>query len=110
MSEAGKPGERVFFDSVAYGHRLQSRLQERLIDGKSHLEFTIADAGRKRRTVRGPTDLPAGRNHHIAATWNFPKAHLQLFVNGKLIAAEGPHDGPWPSSLTRASSWSVSGR
>jgi len=96
---ADRSGERVFFDSVAYGHRLQSRLQTRRIDGKTHLEFTIADAGGKLRTVRGPADLHAGRNHHLAATWSFPKAHLQLFVDGKLVAAEGPHDQPWPSSL-----------
>jgi len=92
-------GERVFFDSVAYGHRLQSRLRRLLVDGKSHLEFTIADAGRKLRTVRGPVRLQAGRGHHVAATWDFPKAHLQLFVDGKLIATEGPYDRPWPSSL-----------
>jgi len=90
---------QVFFDSVAYGHRLQSRLQRRLIDGKSHLEFTIADAGGNLRTVRGPARLHVGRWHHVAATWDFPKAHLQLFVDGKLVAAEGPHDRPWPSSL-----------
>jgi len=100
MPKAERPGERVFFDSVAYGHRLQSCLQQRRIEGKSHLEFTIADAGCKRRTVRGPADLQAGQNHHIAATWDFAKAHLQLFVDGKLIAAEGPHDRSWPSSLT----------
>ena len=93
------PGERVFFDSVAYGHRLQSRLRRLLIDGKSHLEFTIADAGGRLRTVRGPARLQAGRAHHVAATWDFPKAHLQLFVDGKLLAVEGPHDRPWPSSL-----------
>jgi len=92
-------GERVFFDSVAYGHRLQSRLRRLLVDGKSHLEFTIADAGGKLRTVHGPARLQAGRNHHVAATWDFPKAHLQLFVDGKLITTEGPHDRSWPSSL-----------
>ena len=59
----------------------------------------IADAGGKLRTVRGPADLQAGQNHHVAVTWDFPKAHLQLFVDGKLIAANGPHDAPWPSSL-----------
>lgn len=92
------PGERVFFDSVAYGHRLQSRLRKTLIDGKSHLEFTIADAGGKLRSVRGPVRLEAGRNRHVAATWDFPKAHLQFFVDGRLLAAEGPHDRPWPST------------
>ena len=99
MWDAQDPGERVFFDSVAYGHRLQSRVRRLLIDGKSHLEFTIADAGGKRRTVRGPAQLPAGRGYHVAATWDFPKAHLQLFVDGKCIAVEGPHDRPWPSSV-----------
>ncbi len=99
MWDAEDLGERVFFDSVAYGHRLQSRLRRLLVDGKSHLEFTIADAGRKLRTVRGPVRLQAGRGHHVAATWDFPKAHLQLFVDGKLIATEGPYDRPWPSSL-----------
>jgi len=99
MWDAEDPGERVFFDSVAYGHRLQSRLRRVLVDGRSHLEFTIADAGGKLRTVRGPARLQAGRDHHVAATWDFPKAHLQLFVDGKRIAAEGPHDRPWPGSL-----------
>lgn len=99
MWDAEDPGERVFFDSVAYGHRLQSRLRRLLIDGKSHLEFTIADSGCKLRTVRGPARLQAGRGHHVAATWGFPKAHLQIFVDGKLIAAEGPHNRPWPSSV-----------
>ncbi|NQT15860.1 MAG: LamG domain-containing protein, partial [Planctomycetes bacterium] len=98
MEDAEDLGERVFFDSVAYGHRLQSRLRRTLIDGKSHLEFTVADAGPRLRSVRGPARLEAGRSHHIAATWDFPKAHLQLLVDGKLIAAEGPHDRPWPST------------
>ena len=100
MPNAERNGQRIFFDSSAYGHRLQSRLQQRLVDGKNRLEFTIADAGGKQRTVRGPVDLQAGQNHHIAATWDFRKAHLQLFVDGKLVAAEGPHDRPWPCSLT----------
>lgn len=96
--DAEHPGDRVFFDSVAYGHRLQSRLRRRLVDGKSRLEFTIADAGGKLRIVRGPAQLQVGRDHHVAATWDFPKARLQLFVDGKLVAAEGPHGRPWPSS------------
>lgn len=99
LSSADRSGERIFFDSVAYGHRLQSRLQTRLVDGKSLVEFMIADSSGKLRSVRGQATIQTGGDHHLVATWDFPKAHLQLFMDGKLIAAEGPHDQPWPSSL-----------
>ena len=92
--------ERLFFEGVAYGHRLQSRLRKLGADGRNRLEFTIADAGGTARTVRGPAALRAGQWHHLAATWDFPKAHLQLFVDGKRVAAQGPGKEPWPSSLT----------
>lgn len=91
--------EHVFFDTVAYGHRLQSRLRKLDGSGGNRLEFTIADADGKLRTVRGPAPLKAGHWHHVAATWDFPKAQLQLFVDGKRVATEGPGDRPWPSSL-----------
>jgi hypothetical protein len=92
-------GEHIFFEGVAYGHRLQSRLRKLGSDGENKLEFTIADAGGRLHAVRGPADLNKDRWHHIAATWDFPKAHLQLFVNGKRIAEQGPGGRPWPSSL-----------
>jgi hypothetical protein len=91
--------ERVFFQGVAYGHRLQSHLRKLDASGGNQLEFTIADAGCEQRTVRGPASLQSGKWHHIAATWDFPKAHLQLFVDGKRIAEHGPGTVPWPSSL-----------
>ncbi len=91
--------EHIFFEGVAYGHRLQSRLRKLGSDGENKLEFTIADAGGRLRTVRGPAVLKKNRWHHITATWNFGKAHLQLFVNGKRVAELGPANLPWPSSL-----------
>ncbi|MBM4039698.1 MAG: LamG domain-containing protein [Planctomycetes bacterium] len=92
--------ERVFFEGIAYGHRLQSRLRKLGAEGRNRLEFTIADAGGTARTLRGPAPLRTGQWHHLAATWDFPKAHLQLFVDGKRVAAQGPGKEPWPSSLT----------
>lgn len=91
--------EHLFFEGIAYGHRLQSRLRKRGADGGNQLEFSIADAGGTLRTVRGDAPLRAGQWHHIAAAWDFPKAHLQLFVDGKRIASQGPGADPWPSSL-----------
>ncbi len=91
--------EHVFFYGMAYGHRLQSRLRKLNGDGKNELEFTIVDADRKARTVRGPAALRAGHWHHIAATWDLPRAHLQLFVDGKLVGSRGPGDKPWAGSL-----------
>ncbi len=91
--------EHIFFEGVAYGHRLQSRLRKLGSDGENKLEFTIADAGGRLRTVRGCASLRKGRWHHIAATWDFPKAHLQLFVNGKRTAERGPGNVPWLSSM-----------
>ena len=91
--------EHIFFEGVAYGHRLQSRLRKLGSDDDNKLEFSIADASGRLRKVRGPAGLRKNRWHHIAATWDFPKAHLQLFVNGKRIAKQGPGRRPWPSSL-----------
>ncbi len=91
--------EHVFFQGTAYGHRLQSQLRKLDADGENRLEFTIADSGGTRRTVRGRAALAAGRWHHVAATWDFPAARLELFVDGRSIAAQGPGEHPWPSSL-----------
>ncbi|MHC4680592.1 MAG: LamG domain-containing protein [Planctomycetota bacterium] len=91
--------EHIFFEGVAYGHRLQSCLRKLGSDGENKLEFTVADAGRRLRTIRGPAALRKDRWHHIAATWDFPKAHLRLFVNGKRIAEQGSGRRPWLSSL-----------
>jgi len=95
--------EHIFFEGVAYGHRLQSRLRKLGSPGKNNLEFTIADAGCQLHTVRGSVALRKGRWHHIAATWDFPKAHLQLFVDGQRVAEQGPGSRPWPSSLVAIS-------
>ncbi len=91
--------EHVFFQGIAYGHRLQSQLRKLDAAGGNQLELTLADAGGTRRTIRGPARFEAGRWHHVAATWDFPRARLELFLNGRSIAAEGPGREPWPSSL-----------
>jgi hypothetical protein len=96
---ADNGAEHIFFEGVAYGHRLQSRLRKLGSDGENKLEFTIADAGGKFRTIRGSADFKKDRWHHIAATWDFAKAHLQLFVDGKRIEEHGPANLSWPSSL-----------
>ncbi len=91
--------EHIFYQGTAYGHRLQSQLRKLGGDGDNQLEFTIADAGGTRRTVRGRAAFEAGRWHHVAATWDFPKAQLRLFVDGQPVAGPGPGGEPWPSSL-----------
>ncbi|MCK4299483.1 MAG: LamG domain-containing protein, partial [Planctomycetes bacterium] len=97
--DAGDGLQHVFFQGTAYGHRLQSRLRKLDGEGGSQLEFRVADADGEARTIRGPAPMRAGKWHHLAATWDFPAAHLQLFVDGKLVAAEGPGEAPWASSL-----------
>ena len=91
--------QHVLFEGIAYGHRLQSRLRKAGAGDDNVLEFVLVDAGRKTRSVRGPAALKAGQWHHIAATWDLPRAGLQLFVDGRLIGAVGPDQTPWPSSL-----------
>ena len=94
--DSSESRSRVLFDSKAYMHRLQARIQSR---GRNELQFMIADAGCKPHRVKGPARLTAGRWHHIVATWSFPKAHLQLFLDGKRVGSDGPGPAPWPSSL-----------
>ena len=91
--------EHVFFEGVAYGHRLQSELRKLDASGDNQLEFTLADAGGTRRTVRGKAELKAGCWHHVAAVWDLPHARLALFVDGRPVATQGPAEQPWPSSL-----------
>ena len=98
--------EHILFDAVAYGHRRQCRLRK-LGDGR--LEFAIADSSVKTHAVSGPAPLKAGRWHHVAATWDFPKAHLQLFVDGRRIAQLGPGKEPWPFSLVPRSKRKLKG-
>ena len=98
--QAEDGAEHVFFEGVAYGHRLQSRLRKLSASDGNQLEFTIADAGGKLRSVRGKASLKAGQWHHLAACWDFPAARLELFLDGQSIGRQGPHDKPWPSSLT----------
>ncbi|MEA3401280.1 MAG: LamG-like jellyroll fold domain-containing protein [Armatimonadota bacterium] len=82
----------------AYMHKTQSQL--RVVGGDDPaLEFSIADSDRKYHTVRGPVTLEPERWYHLAATWDLPQAHLQIFVDGGLIAEEGPGDEPWPSTM-----------
>ncbi len=92
--------ERVFFDSVAYGHRLHSRLRKLGGGGNSYLEFSIADAGGTLRSVRAFAPFQRDAWHHLAATWDFSQARLALFFDGKRIGQTGPGESPWPSSLT----------
>ncbi len=90
-------GTHSLFYAKAYMHRLQSHL--RVFGGDdAALEFTISDSARQAHTVRGPVTLEAERWHHIAATWDLPRAHLQLFVDGAPIASEGPGPEPWPAT------------
>ncbi len=92
---SGDDGVHTLFYAKAYMHRLQSRL--RVLGGdNAALEFTISDAARQNHTVRGPVTLEAERWHHVAVTWDLPRAHLQLFLDGALIATEGPGADPWP--------------
>jgi len=91
--------DHVFFEATAYGHRLQSRLRKLGADGGNKLEFSIADADGELRTVRGPASFKAGAWHHVAATWDFSAAHLQLFLDGEPVNVVGPGDAPWASSL-----------
>jgi len=98
--DAADGAEHIFFDGVAYYHRRQSVLRKLGAAGRNELEFSIADADGTTHAVRGPAPLKAGRWSHVAATWDFPKAHLALFVDGKLVAAHGPEPAPWPSSLS----------
>lgn len=91
------PGTRSLFYAKAYMHRTQSQM--RVLGGENPaLEFTISDSNRELHTVRGPVDLQAETWHHIAATWDLPRAHLQLFVDGRPIATEGPGGTPWPAT------------
>lgn len=90
--------ERTLFYGLAYNHRLQSQLRKRGSDGRNALEFASVDSGGTRRSVSGQADLRAGVWSHLAATWDFPRAQLQLFVNGRLIGSTGPGDKPWPCS------------
>ena len=97
-SEDGRA--HVFFEGIAYGHRVQSRFRKLGADGENQLEFSVADTSGRLRSVRARAALRSGRWHHLAATWDFPKAELRLFVDGKPVGAEGPRKQPWPFSLS----------
>jgi len=92
-------GERRFFEGYARGFERQSRLNRTREDGEDWLNFMIADSGGTSREISAPAPFRTGQWHHIAATWDFPNAHLQLFFDGKRVAEEGPGPAPWPSSL-----------
>ncbi|MCH5374542.1 MAG: LamG domain-containing protein, partial [Planctomycetes bacterium] len=91
--------EHVFFDAVAYGHRLQSRLRKLDGDGRNRLEFSIADAGGTLRSVRAFAPFRAGVWHHVAVAWDFPHAKLSLFFDGQPIGSTEEAGAAWPSSL-----------
>jgi len=90
-------GVHTLFYAKAYMHRLQSQLRVTGGDDPA-LEFTISDSAQQAHTVRGPVALEAERWHHVAATWDLPRAHLQLFVDGAPVATEGPGAEPWPAT------------
>ncbi|MGD9495409.1 MAG: LamG domain-containing protein [Armatimonadota bacterium] len=91
-------GTHWLFYAKAYGHPMQSQL--RVIGGQeAALEFSIVDSDRQTHTVRGPVRMEAERWHHVAATWDHPRAHLQLFLDGALVGSEGPGEQPWPATM-----------
>lgn len=75
-----------------------SSLRKLGADGDNQLSFSILDAAAERHTVQGKAELREGRWHHLAVTWDHPKAELQLFCDGCRIGATGPADAPWPST------------
>lgn len=89
--------EHVFFEGIAYMHRVQSRLRK-LANGQ--LEFCLWDAAGKAHSAAGPAPLQAGSWEHVAATWDLPGGRVQVFVGGRLAAAGGGEGAPWPCSLT----------
>jgi len=91
--------ERMFFKGYAYMYRLQSLLRKCGSPEGNQLEFAVADGNRELHRVRGTARLQKGKWSHIAATWDYSAAHLQLFVDGRRIAEQGPGRGPWPFSL-----------
>jgi|LSQX01.1.fsa_nt_gb hypothetical protein len=95
---SAEDADHMLFYAKAYLHRRHSQL--RVVGGEdAALEFSISDADRHYHTVRGPVQFEAGSWHHIAATWDLPRAHLQLFVDGQLLAVEGPGEEPWASTM-----------
>ncbi len=91
-------GAWTLFAAKSYMHKIQSQL--RVVGGDDPaLEFTIADSDGKLHTVRGAVQMERDRWYHVAATWGLPRAHLQVFLDGKPVAAEGPGDEPWPSTM-----------
>lgn len=93
---SGDGEERQIFYAKSYMHHLHSRLRQ-LANGD--LEFTIADADGVYHTIAGPGGLQAETWHHLAVTWDYPRAQLQLFVDGVRVAAEGPGAREWPWTL-----------
>jgi hypothetical protein len=69
----------VFFDAVAYGHRLQSRLRKLNADGKNQLEFgaeAVLDEVRISDSARCTNGFSAPREEsdidgHTRALWHF---------------------------------------
>ncbi|MGI5818881.1 MAG: LamG domain-containing protein, partial [Armatimonadota bacterium] len=91
-------GAWTLFAGRAFGHRIQSQL--RVVGGDAPaLEFSIADSDRHYHTVRGPVEIERDRWYHVAATWDMPRAHLQIFLDGEPVASEGPGDESWPSTM-----------
>jgi hypothetical protein len=88
--------ERLLFSAKSIGHKLHSRLRK-LAGGD--LEFAITDADCVYHTISGPAPLQAETWHHLAVTWDYPRAQLQMFVDGQRVAAEGPADKEWAWTL-----------
>ncbi|HUS80041.1 MAG TPA: LamG domain-containing protein, partial [Armatimonadota bacterium] len=83
---------------VSYGHAMHSRLQKRG-GNYNDLEFTISDADQQYHTINGPLSWEPESWHHVAVTWDFEHAQLQMFADGQLVAADGPADKPWAWTL-----------
>ncbi|MFW5866880.1 MAG: LamG-like jellyroll fold domain-containing protein, partial [Armatimonadota bacterium] len=91
-------GAWTLFSAKAYLHRLQSQI--RAVGGDdAAIEFSIVDSDGRMHGVRGPAILERDRWYHVAVTWDLPKAHLQIFLDGRRIAVEGPGDEEWPSTM-----------
>jgi hypothetical protein len=94
--DAGDGEEHVLFEANSYVHLLQSRLRKLGASGRNQLEFTIADADGAPHTVRGPSPLRNAQWHHLAATWDFAKGQLQLFIDGTAVGVTSG-GAPWPA-------------
>ena len=91
--------ERVLFEGVGAWFQPQYRLTKVREGGTCFLKFVVADVEGTTHEVLGPAPFQGGRWRHVAATWDFSKAHLRLFLDGKRIGERGPGEAPWPIKM-----------